>query len=88
MSECQCAAEDIHQNTGHDLPDDESFMEAHISHIDGDAYHWPHSEHLRHTLPGKNRLIRNVELTLRSTDSCDYDILYQETILSHFTDFY
>lgn len=46
MSECQCAAEDIHQDTGHDLPDDESFMEAHVPRIDGDAYHWPHSEHL------------------------------------------
>lgn len=55
VSECQCAAEDIHQDTGHDLLYDESFMEAHVPRINGDPYHWPHSEHLRHTLPGKSR---------------------------------
>ena len=56
MSERQRAAEDIHQDTGHALPDDESFMEAHIPRIDGDADHWPHSEHLRHTLSGKKQV--------------------------------
>lgn len=52
MSERQRAAEDIHQDGGDDLPDDESVMEADIPHADGDAHHWPHSEHLRHLLPG------------------------------------
>lgn len=53
MSERQRAAQDVYQDNGHDLPDDESFMEAHIPRVDGDAHHRPHSEHLRHTLPGK-----------------------------------
>lgn len=46
MSECQRAAEDIHQDNGHDLSNDEPLVEAHISCTDGDSYHWSHTEHL------------------------------------------
>lgn len=56
MPECQRAAQDIHQDCGNDLPDDESLLEAHFPRIDGDANYWPHSEHLRHTLPGETDL--------------------------------
>lgn len=61
MSECQCAAEDIHHDTGHNLLYDGAFMEAHLPRIDGDPCHWTHSEHVQHTLPGTHRLISNVE---------------------------
>ena len=46
MPERQCITEDIHQDNGHDLPDDESVMEAHIPRTDGDTDHWPNTEHL------------------------------------------
>lgn len=44
MFKCQCAAEDLHQDTGRDVLYDESFMEAHVPCFDGDACHWPYSE--------------------------------------------
>lgn len=44
MSECQCAAEDIYQDDGHDLPDDESIMETHTPCADGNTYNRSHTE--------------------------------------------
>ena len=68
MFERQRAAQDAHQDAGHDLPHDESVMEAHVPGADGDAGHRPHSEHLRHKLPGESSSMTSDETTLRTEE--------------------
>lgn len=46
MFECQRVTENVHQDYGHDLPDDVSVMEAHLPRTDGNTHHWSHTEHL------------------------------------------
>lgn len=52
VSERERDAEDTHKDTRSDLLYAKSFVEAHLSGIDGGACHRSNSEHLRHTLPG------------------------------------
>lgn len=80
LSECQRAAEDIHQNNGHDLSNVEPLVEAHISRTDGDSHHRPHTEHLWHTLPGKSRLTGDNELQFDLQNvfkHCQHSVLNQ-----------